>query len=99
MINLKATDREYGDATRDYIVEFDKEYTIKEFVEEILEEHSKDWGYFRIPLEYYSVLAIEYEKGKITKNLEILEQYFDKKIEKVSANGGWSRMDYFIVFK
>ena len=90
----------YGDACSSYDVQFDKEYTVQEFVETVLKEKHNEWGSFTITTDFHYTYTnqkdnCEYKYGKITndfKNPETKSQI----ISEVKAHGGWTAMDYFI---
>ena len=80
-----------GDATCGYYVELEKEYTVKEFIETVLNERKNEWGFFNIK----GSLSCEYRYGELVSDTG-LQEIGHRKINKVSASGGWSRMDYQI---
>lgn len=93
----------YGDACCSYVVRLDREYTVQEFVEMVLEEKPGEWGTIRIckNLERIpeNVLDVcDYKHGQITNSFSLLNTK-KRKIEKVTAHGGWTGMDYFIKTK
>ena len=86
----------FGDATSNYKVSFPKEITVEEFINIVLEERSDEWGYFRSSWSSSGKIA-EYSKGELlSTGFETYSKFKNRKIESVSANGGWSRMDYMI---
>lgn len=97
---MKCTGGPYGDSCSSYDIIFDREYTVKEFIEEVLKEKPGEWGEFTIEKDlkhtYTSSLDnCEYKYGKITKGFKKTESE-SMRIEEVKANGGWSLMNYFI---
>ena len=56
MIKLKQNTRTFSDETAGYAVELTKEYTLREFVDEIV-GNDRDWGYIGI-----------YCKGEVFEN-------------------------------
>lgn len=78
-----------SDCTATYEVILDKDYTVKEFVDGILNS-KRDWGKFYI----INGSHCEYNCGEFISKLN--EDDLEKKIIKIKANGGWSNMDYFI---
>ena len=100
MFRMYATTPTRGDCTCGYGVTLDKEYTVREFIETVFKELSGEWGYFGIHNESGDVSArlfgeprCEYRYGKLTTQ-SIPDEYLDKNIIEVTADGGWSRMDY-----
>ena len=86
-----------GDCTSGYNIQLDKDYTVKEFIETVLKELSKEWGYIGIydKGSWFGKPCLEYKRGKVITD-EKLEDYADKQIIEVTADGGWSRMDYIL---
>lgn len=104
MIKFKTIGGPYGDATSSYDVTLDKQYTIKEFIQMILSENPKEFGYFFAVDSNYGAWTcsprLEYRYGKIVGNNieEFLSKFSDKVILDVSAHGGWSAMDYRLYY-
>lgn len=100
MFKLIHTAGPFGDCTNNYDVQLDKNYTVGEFVETVLKEEPKEWGYIGIYKkgEIFGDPVCEYRYGKlITKPLP--EEFLRRDIKEVKASGGWSRMDYTIKVK
>lgn len=95
MITLTQVTPTGGDCTAGYRVDLDKEYTVSEFIEEVLERFSNEWGYFYIKNIF---TRIEYRYGKLIDNI-IEGNILSAKIVSVTASGGYSRMDYNIIIK
>lgn len=97
MIELKQITRTFGDGTAGYEVTTDRRYTVKEFINEVI-SNKNEWGYIGIKRDrVFTIFGnpnCEYKQGKLLSNLP--EDYLDKEISFVCANGGWSRMDYLI---
>lgn len=100
MFRMKATMPQRGDCTCRYKIILDKEYTVKEFIETVLKEKSGEWGYFGIyndkgdfSAKVFGEPCCEYRYGKLSTS-PLPDEYLDKKIIKVTGDGGWSRMDY-----
>lgn len=93
----------YGDCCYSYDVKLVQEYTVKEFVEEILKEKPNEWGKIRIVTDINKIFSSKrdecsYHYGKIDywfSNSRIL----NANIDKAKARGGWTSMDYFIKIK
>lgn len=92
MIKLVACTPVGSDCTCDYNVILDDEYTVYEFIEIILREHNNEWGFIS---NYSESQQCEYKYGEILRNT-FTQETLHKKITKVSASGGWTRMDYII---
>ena len=97
MFRLIRSTPEAGDCTCGYKVLLDKEYTVQEFVDMILFEKKKEWGYVRIynPSDFFGSTRIEYKYGEI-KSEKFGNDILNKKVLNVSASGGYSRMDYVL---
>ena len=101
MFRLNQSTPEAGDCTCGYKVLLDKEYTVQEFVDTVLTEKNKEWGYIGIydPSDFIGrtsgSLCIEYRYGEI-KSEKFRNDILSQIILSVSASGGWSRMDYVL---
>lgn len=101
---------ECGDATCWYNVTLSTEMTVKEFIQQIKKESGEEknhgwFGYFTIQSKTeHTWPFLEYRAGSLYKSKyqdrapykEILAKYGDKKITKLTANGGWGNMSYYI---
>lgn len=98
MFKLIQTGREGGDCTAPYDVELDKEYTVREFITEVLINRPNEWGdiYYceGVKIRLVDDPHCEYRYGILLTTLP--EEILDKKVIYVTAHGGWSSMDYFI---
>lgn len=85
----------HGDCTASYIVELDKDYTVQEFIQEIL-TRKEEWGYIGFSDGHTTVLnpSCEFRYGKLLFTLP--DEIRNKKVVFARANGGWSNMDYQI---
>lgn len=92
MIKLVECTPVIGDCTCGYNVILDKEYTVHEFIETMLKERNNEWGFISNHLDSQQC---EYRYGKILENT-FTQEILHKKIIKVSASGGWTRMDYIV---
>lgn len=95
---LKHVGGPYGDATSNYEIIFEREYTVREFVEEIL-KNQNEWGYFSIVTKAhpFGIEKSEFRYGKLVSKFS--EETLHRKIKSVHANGGWSSMSYYITLK
>lgn len=90
----------YGDCCSSYDVKLKHEYTVQEFIEEVLKEKPKEWGNFRIITDFNSPILDN--KDECSYHYGTIDFGFSKpgignvRIEKVKAHGGWTAMDYFI---
>lgn len=74
-------------------VEFDRRYTVGEFIKEALENYPAISGYFCID---GTLLEARYGKGKFIDK-EFPEDTLNAKIAAVSFYTGWNKADYVIV--
>ena len=86
-----------SDETAPYSVTEFKAKTVGEFINEVLDSHKGDWGYFHVSHPNLRGYKCEYRYGKIVS--PISENANKYEIESVESSGGWSRMDYFIKVK
>lgn len=85
-----------GDLTALYTIYLDKKYTVKEFIDTVLENYPNEWGFFRICENDTNrpYMVFEYEQGILAE--EIPEKIVNKFIICNNSDGGWTRMDYTI---
>ena len=79
-----------------YSVTLDKKYTVRDFIHEVLINHSKDWGFIGI-FDGESVVGdpeCDYDRGYLQSDLPTA--IMDESIYSVSAYGGHYRMDYLL---
>lgn len=90
MINLTRTSEIFSDSTADYVVETDKEYLLRDFINEVL-LNKNQWGEFQI-----GKLRLPYKHGKLMSGMPLEASNL---IAEVDAHGGWSLMNYYIKLK
>lgn len=73
-------------------VKFDKEYTVKEFIEEMMQTRVGDWGYINIYDNAKRIEQLEYD----TAGYYVTSDNEDHKIKKAYAVRRGSRTDYNI---
>lgn len=101
MFDLRQSGPTGGDETAMYSVQFERGKpmpTIGEFIKDLIANHSGDWGGVQIREDKNRTLGIAhlgYSYGKITAD-SIPDEIKAKQIKRISASGGWSRMDYLI---
>lgn len=82
----------FGDCTSTYEVNLEgKEYTVEEFIQMIFTERPNEWG----NIEVYGIDVINYRGGEIVSQ-RFNNDLLNKPVKRVTACGGWSRMDYTI---
>ena len=79
-----------GDCTALYEVSDYKAKTVGEFIKEVLKEKADEWGYISVD----GLQICEYKHGALLAKPK--EMYLNREITKISAEGGWTRMDYSI---
>lgn len=94
MFRIEQCGPERGDCTAPCEVILDKEYLVREFIEEVL-KRKEEWGYIGIKSDksFFGDPNCEYRHGKL---LGTLPGYMSRKVKSVTADGGWSRMDYIL---
>lgn len=86
-----------SDETTPYEVTGQKARTVREFINEVLEESPHEWGYISVGKHFYQSGAIgvcKYSYGKLIT--EMPDNALDVEIKTIYACGGWTRMDYTI---
>lgn len=101
MFKLIQVGSERSDCTAPFFVELDREYTVAEFIHNVLVNRSlyvyKEWGYIGIDDHGKTVFGsprCEYHHGKLLTSLPA--DLLDKKVMSVKADGGWGSMNYLI---
>lgn len=99
MLKFKQTRPEGGDCTASYDVILDKEYTVMDFIFEIVRNNKGEWGSFHIQTgeHIFDGPKIEYRCGALLYGIP--GDLCFKKIKRVWSDGGWSAMDYFITLE
>ena len=88
-----------GDATSAYRITLQRTFTVKEFVERVLNERG-EWGKIEVELPDRTTVAwLKYSHGDITNESSNFASYYDHTIESVSGNGGWSNSNFYIEVK
>lgn len=85
MIKLTQCTKTFGDCTAGYEVTLDRQYTVKDFIDEVLTK--KEWGKIRI-MDKFENPFCEYKENIIV--VEMSTDYLNKIIIKASAHGGWA---------
>lgn len=90
----------YGDCTCAYRLKLKREYTIKEFTEEIVKKKPGEWGTIYHCKDLKKVHGTQldtcdYSHGEITNHFSLIATG-KQKIKEVIAHGGWTAMDYYI---
>lgn len=91
-----------GDETTAYLVEFPQGATVEEFVDIVLVNHHTDHGNIGLVHEGIRTATSmtggspqrNYIRGTMTKPFP--DTFLNRKITKISARGGWTRMDYVV---
>lgn len=89
--------RTAGDETTPYKVTDFKSRTVGEFIQEVLKENPKEWGYISVGGHFYQPRkkgSCEYRCGRLLSYMP--DELLGIEIREVLASGGWSRMDYTI---
>ena len=91
LFELISAGPEAGDCTAPYNIRFNRECTIREFIDEVLKQN--EWGYITID-DYVNGPCCEYRNDKLLTPLS--HAILDMPIKSATAHGGWTRMDYFL---
>lgn len=106
MIEIKQTSPKvgyYGDCTADYAVIFKKDYTVREFIDEIITHRSGEWGCIGISTHdneawaQFCSIKCSYRWGKMESKFS--DKWLDRHIESATGHGGYSNMDYILKLK
>lgn len=96
MFALKQCGEIRSDETAPYEVILDKEYTVQEFIEEVL-KRTYEWGNIGINdgnrSHYFGNPTCEFNHGILSGTLP---GYLDKKVKSAIADGGWTCMTYLL---
>lgn len=94
---LRQSGADRSDCTAPYDVIILENGTVKDFIDEVLENRQGEWGTIAIFSKEspFGSPRMEYRHGKPISR-ESLTEYEDKQVISIKANGGWSNMDYVI---
>lgn len=81
-----------GDGCITYSVKPSRTCTLQELIDYILTYRST-WGNLRIKGDLFS--SFEYKRGRQVRS-SLTEADLQRKVAEISANGGWSNMDFFV---
>ena len=81
-----------GDCCATYNVKLSRTCTLQELIDYILTQR-RLWGYLRIKGNLFP--SFEYKYGQYVCS-SLTEADLQRKVAEISANGGWSRIDYFV---
>lgn len=99
-IELKQAGKLRGDCTAPYdvIISSNSPITVNDLIIHIIENRKHEWGYIGIINDnepFFGEPCIEYKHGKLLSEFD--ENILNNIVEKVKADGGYSRMDYQIL--
>lgn len=102
-IKLIHTGGPYGDCLCSYDVQLDHEYTVEEFVKEVLKEKPQEWGEVTVATDFKYIYQSRedgcvYRYGKIEEHFKKADTA-KRTIVEMKAHGGWSTMNYFVKCK
>lgn len=100
MIKLTPITQERGDGTQGYNVEIPKDYTVQEFILRVVSEYPCRRGTITIFRNGRAIDRpnVEYAYGEIVSE-HLMDDYADRKIKLVTADGGRGVMNYSILLK
>lgn len=84
-----------GDCTAPFDVLHDVDFTLRDLIDNISKR--KEWGYVNIRTLSNKTVRIEYRGVPTITNT--LSGLLDSNIIKISASGGWGRMDYNVLIE
>ena len=95
MFKLVQLKPEGSDCTAPYEVQLNGEYTVGEFINDVLKD-VREWGYIGINNDrtVFGDPHCEYKYGKLTSPMD--EKFLNMRVTSARASGGWSRMDYIL---
>ena len=95
MFKLRQLRPEGGDCTAPYEVDLGGEYTVGDFIRDVLID-DREWGYIGIynGKDIFGNPNCEYSHGELKTTLP--DDFLGMKIVNATASGGWSRMDYLL---
>jgi hypothetical protein len=96
MIHLKQISQSAPDCFVDFSVYMSRPYTLKEFIREITT--FKEHGFLYIYSSEFRSITVEYDYNKFEPT-EDFKRVENRLVNKVSASGGWGRIDYYIDVK
>ena len=97
MFEMHSTGKVRGDCTEPFKVILDKEYTVGEFVQTVLTRD--EWGYICVSNKWKVFGNTECEYSHENLKVAFPDEILCKKVVAASADGGWSRMDYWLQIK
>lgn len=97
MFKVVQMGKEHSDGTVPFLVKLDKVYTVREFIDRVLDRRPNEWGHIGIKDDCNSFFGephCEYRLGKLETNLP--EEFLDRVIHAASGDGGYSLMNYLL---
>lgn len=97
MFKLVQLSPEGSDCTAPYRVDLNGEYTVEEFIHDVL-LNTREFGYIYIDgFNPYREAICQYRNGKLLDKPK--EEFLKLKIIEARAHGGWSCMDYVLTLE
>ena len=94
LFRLRSAGPEAGDCTAPYDVVFNRECTVREFIQEVLTK--KEWGTIHIGDRFSGGPCISYKGDQITSSSNFPDDILNKVIKSGKSHGGWTAMDYWL---
>lgn len=88
-----------GDGTQYFDAHFESNPTIAEFADYLV--NGKEWGEVRLVYSGFNRVLFEYGRFGRREIYNLHEEYEsmkDRRIRLTGMSGGWSRMDYIVLF-
>ena len=96
MIRLEQTKKEGRDGTSWYNVLLHEDYTIRNFIKDVLTQYKDSWGYIHIEKDGIQIASYSYVYGKLKWKSKFKKLPTNKKIISVTANGGYSHLSFYL---
>ena len=97
-MKFRQTCRTGSDCTAPYEVTEYEAKSAADFIREVIRKYPSEWGDFEINggdgTPFFRYKRVRYKQGELLD--EIPEGWSNVEIDRITASGGWSRMDYLI---
>lgn len=95
MFKRSAIRTAHTDETCSYNIILDEDYTVKSFIDAIIQNIKSEWGNITIVLSNGKRRKLcTYDYGKLVG--KIPKEYAGKTVKEAKSRGGWTVMDYYI---
>lgn len=84
------------DGTCWYNILLVKNYTVQEFVRDVLKQFKDSWGSINIEINDEQINSYDYAYGKLKWKSKFKNMPKDKKVISATANGGYSFLNFYL---